>query len=58
MHGESIKIWNEINMIMPIEEWCLTPGTPISLQWDYYTCDRFEKIDTIWKSVSLKASKL
>jgi len=30
--------------MMPIEEWCLTPGTPISLQWDYYTCDRFEKL--------------
>ena len=36
--------WNEINMMMPIEEWCLTLGTPISLQWDYYTCDRFEKL--------------
>ena len=29
--------------MMPIEEWCLTPGIPISLQWDYYTCDRFLK---------------
>ena len=29
---------------MPIVEWCLTPGAPISLQWDYYTCDRFEKL--------------
>ena len=31
-------------MMMLIEDWCLTPGTPISLQWDYYTCDRFEKL--------------
>jgi hypothetical protein len=26
---------------MPIKEWCLTPGTPISLQWEYLP---FEKV--------------
>ena len=34
------------------EVWCLTPGTPFSLQWDYYTHDKLEK------GVSLKASNL
>jgi len=33
---KAYKYQNEVNMMIPNEEWCLSPGTPFSLQWDYY----------------------
>ena len=40
---KAYKYQNEIIMI-PNEEWCLSPGTPFSLQWDYYTHDKLENV--------------